>query len=157
MFDIDDFKQYNDTYGHSVGDEILKQASILIKKCCRSHDVVARMGGDEFAIIFWDNSAQKPVKGKTERRSGQSDHPREALFIAKRLKNEIKKADLDMLGPEGKGTLTISGGLASFPNDGDTAEEVFEKADQALLDAKKSGKNRIYLVGKPQNNIDSIE
>ncbi|MCF7958439.1 MAG: GGDEF domain-containing protein, partial [Phycisphaerae bacterium] len=52
LFDIDNFKHYNDTYGHAAGDDILRQATILIKRCCREHDVVARIGGDEFAVLF---------------------------------------------------------------------------------------------------------
>jgi PleD family two-component response regulator len=63
----------------------------------------------------------------------------------------------DGLGPEGKGVLTISGGLASFPRDGSNIEELFQQADKALLEAKRSGKNRIYLVGKPQSDITEIE
>ncbi|UCF15743.1 MAG: diguanylate cyclase, partial [Phycisphaerales bacterium] len=55
VFDIDDFKHYNDVYGHNAGDEILKQAAALIKRCCRAHDVVGRIGGDEFAVVFWDD------------------------------------------------------------------------------------------------------
>ena len=58
-----------------------------------------------------------------------------------------------MLGPEGKGVLTISGGLASFPRDAANTEELFNQADAALLEAKRSGKNSIYLVGKAKNDI----
>jgi len=64
---------------------------------------------------------------------------------------------LHLLGPEGKGVLTISGGLATFPRDGSTMQELFTKADKALLDAKRSGKNRIYLVGKPRSDIADVE
>jgi PleD family two-component response regulator len=62
-----------------------------------------------------------------------------------------------LLGPKGRGVLTISGGLATFPDNGSTVEELFEQADKALLDAKRSGKNKIYLVGKPRNDIANIE
>ncbi|MHC4187985.1 MAG: GGDEF domain-containing protein, partial [Planctomycetota bacterium] len=92
----------------------------------------------------------------SERRSTQSEHPKEALFIAKRFRTEFNKADLNMLGPSGDGSLTISGGLASFPRDADSPELLFQRADQALLEAKKSGKNRIYLVGQPENDIADI-
>jgi PleD family two-component response regulator len=61
------------------------------------------------------------------------------------------------LGPKGKGILTISGGLASFPRDGSTIQQLFQQADKALLDAKRSGKNKIHLVGKPQSDINNIE
>jgi PleD family two-component response regulator len=155
VFDIDDFRHYNDIYGHTAGDEILKQAALLMRRCCRSHDVVGRIGGDEFVVIFWDKHAS-PGQTAAERRSTQSQHPKEALFIAKRFRAEFNKADLNMLGPSGKGSLTISGGLASFPRDAETPEILFQKADQALLEAKNSGKNRIYLVGQPDNDIADI-
>jgi PleD family two-component response regulator len=163
VFDIDDFKRYNDLYGHLAGDEVLKQAAVLMQRCCRGHDVVGRIGGDEFAVVFWDELQAKPAavptKG-TERRSARADHPKEAIFIAKRFVRELEKSELSALGelgPEGRGILTISGGLASFPRDGSTIQELFQQADKALLEAKRSGKNRIYLVGKPQSNIADID
>jgi len=162
VFDIDDFKHYNDLYGHPVGDMILTQAVLLMQKCCRVHDVVGRIGGDEFAVVFWDRPKQQNDGGKNknlvpgrplqERRSTQGRHPREPLFIAERFQREFGSTKLPLLGPAGKGVLTISGGLASFPRDGETADELFVQADAALLDAKQSGKNTIYLVGKPKNN-----
>jgi GGDEF domain-containing protein len=168
VFDIDDFKHYNDIYGHAAGDEVLKQASLLMRRCCRRHDMVARLGGDEFAVVFWDDPSAEgetsPKGGQCpqptdggERRSFTADHPGEVIFIAKRFRREIEKTNLRFLGPDGKGVLTISGGLASLNRDGSTTEELFEKADQALLEAKRSGKNRIYLVGQPENDIDKIE
>ena len=157
LFDIDNLKSYNDVYGHLAGDAILKQAAVLMRRCCRGHDVVGRIGGDEFAVVFWDGRRAKPAGPKTERRSA-AEHPKEAIFIAKRFRTELKKAELHLLmSPDGKGVLTISGGLASFPRDGATVQELFEQADKALLEAKRSGKNRIYLVGKPQNDIADIE
>lgn len=153
IFDIDDFKHYNDMYGHMAGDEILKQAATLMQNCCRSHDVVGRIGGDEFAVVFWDEPQQKSAESAKERRSS-SEHPKEAVFISERFRQQLGNTRFNLLGPAGKGLLTISGGLASFPRDGSTAEELFKKADEALLDAKRSGKNRIYLVGTP-NNINT--
>ena len=147
VFDIDNFKHYNDVYGHSAGDEILKQAAVLIKRCCREYDIVGRIGGDEFAVLFcWEMSESKAG----EERRTHGSHPKEAMFIAERFRKELNAAELDLLGAEGKGVLAISGGLASFPRDGGTIEELFEKADEALLKAKDSGKNRIYLVGGPE-------
>ncbi|MGA1979218.1 MAG: GGDEF domain-containing protein [Sedimentisphaerales bacterium] len=157
IFDIDNFKHYNDVYGHSAGDEVLKQAAVLMRRCCRGHDVVGRIGGDEFAVVFWDDPRRGPLKEEAERRSAMADHPKEAIFIAKRFRKELGKAELHLLGPEGKGVLTISGGLASFPRDGATIGEVFEQADKALLEAKRSGKNKIYLVGSPQGDIAEVE
>jgi diguanylate cyclase (GGDEF)-like protein len=157
MFDIDNFKHYNDVYGHIAGDEILRQAAILMRRCCRPHDVVGRIGGDEFAVIFWDDLRRKSTGTEADRRSALADHPREPIFIAKRFIKELEKTELPLLGPEGKGVLAISGGLASFPRDGLTVEELFGQVDKALLEAKRSGKNRIYLVGKPQSDIADVE
>jgi len=156
IFDIDDFKHYNDVYGHSAGDEILRQAAVLMRHCCRCHDIVGRVGGDEFAVIFWDDPHRKPTDTEAERRSA-AEHPQEAIFIANRLRKELSKAQFPLLGPQGRGILTISGGLASFPRDGSTVDELFDQADKALLDAKRSGKNRIYLVGKPENDIADMQ
>ena len=157
IFDIDDFKHYNDVYGHSAGDEILRQAAVLMRRCCRGHDVVGRIGGDEFAVVFWDEPQAIPVGPVTERRLANTEHPKEAIFIAKRFRSELEKTELHLLGPEGKGVLTISGGLASLGSDCATVKELFEQADKALLEAKRSGKNRIYLVGKPKDDIADIE
>jgi diguanylate cyclase (GGDEF)-like protein len=157
IFDIDNFKHYNDVYGHPAGDEILKEVAVLMRRCCRGHDVVGRIGGDEFAVVFWDDPRRKLSEEESERRSKMADHPKEAIFIANRFRNELGKAELHLLGPEGKGVLTISGGLASFPRDGATTDELFEQADKALLEAKRSGKNKIYLVGGPQEDIADVE
>jgi diguanylate cyclase (GGDEF)-like protein len=157
VFDIDNFKHYNDVYGHSAGDKILKQAAILMRRCCRPHDVVGRIGGDEFSVVFWNVPGIQQSGPQAERRSAAADHPRDAIFIIKRLRRELKKTKFDLLGPEGKGVLTISGGLASFPHDGSTVQELFSQVDNALLDAKRSGKNRIYLVGEPESDIADIE
>jgi GGDEF domain-containing protein len=180
IFDIDNFKHYNDVYGHTVGDNILKQAAVLMRRCCRAHDVVGRIGGDEFAVIFWDDQPVRSKAGKLDsdlvgtkfgtypepsrviparrdRRLATVEPPKEAIFIANRFRKEFERAELHLLGPNGEGVLTISGGLASFPRDGPTAQQLFLRADKALLEAKRSGKNRIYLVGKPQSDIAGIE
>ncbi|MHC4312640.1 MAG: GGDEF domain-containing protein [Planctomycetota bacterium] len=160
IFDIDNFKHYNDVYGHSAGDEILSQAAVLMRRCCRGHDVVGRIGGDEFAVVFWDEpqakSAGMSAEG-SERRSAMAQHPKEAISVAKRFQKELGKAELHLLGPEGKGVLTISGGLASLGNGCSTVQELFEQTDKALLEAKRSGKNRIYLVGGPEGNIADVD
>ncbi len=153
VFDIDNFKHYNDLYGHPAGDDILKQVAVLMRRCCREHDIIGRIGGDEFVVIFWDLPRRQEAIGQTERRSAAADHPKEVLSIAKRFTGELNRAELSLLGPEGKGTLTISGGLASFPEDGHTTNILFNEADKVLLEAKRSGKNRIYLVGKNSSNI----
>jgi diguanylate cyclase (GGDEF)-like protein len=156
VFDIDNFKHYNDVYGHPTGDEILRQAAVLVRRCCRPHDVVGRIGGDEFAALFWDDPNRAATDMTRERRSAAAEHPKEAISVAKRFQQALGNADLHLLGSQGEGVLTISGGLASFPRDGSTAQELFERADHALLEAKRCGKNRIYLVGEPQSDIADI-
>jgi GGDEF domain-containing protein len=156
VFDIDNFKHYNDVYGHSIGDEILKQAAILMRRCCRPHDVVGRIGGDEFAVVFWDDPHVATSDAAKDRRLAEAEHPSEPIVVARRFQNEFGHAELNLLGPEGEGVLTISGALARFPRDGTTVQELFERADSALLEAKRSGKNRIYLVGEPKNNIADL-
>jgi two-component system cell cycle response regulator len=152
IFDIDDFKQYNDSFGHAVGDNVLRQAAVMMRRSCREHDVIARIGGDEFAVVFWDKPKEDdtPQISEQERRQNNSNpqHPSEVYFIADRFRNEIRTSNLSSLGAAGKGELTVSGGLASFPRDGRTVEELFEQADKAMLHAKRGGKNQIYLVGK---------
>jgi GGDEF domain-containing protein len=161
LFDIDNFKRYNDTCGHLAGDEILRQVGILMRRCCRPHDVVARIGGDEFAVLFWDDpyrtdsqAGASPRRApRSERRSADTDHPAQAISVAKRFQRELGHTDLHLLGPGAEGVLTISGGLASFPRDAGAVQGLFQRADLALLEAKRDGKNRIYLVGEPQSDI----
>jgi diguanylate cyclase (GGDEF)-like protein len=148
MFDIDNFKHYNDAYSHSVGDEILVQAAVLMSRCCRGHDVVGRIGGDEFAVLFWEDPKRKIAQAENEERRLAAAHPKEAVFIANRFKNQLKDTELHLLGARGKGVLTISGGLATFPRDAGNVDELFKRADEAMLEAKRSGKNRLYLVGE---------
>jgi len=159
VFDIDNLKQYNDIYGHSAGDEILRQVAVLMRRCCRSHDVVGRIGGDEFAVVFWDEPqamAEVPADDR-ERRSAMAEHPKEVVSIARRFQKELGKAEFHSLGPAGKGVLTISGGLASLGDGCSTVQELFEQADKALLVAKRSGKNRIYIIGRPEGNIEDVK
>ena len=149
VFDIDNFKHYNDVYTHLAGDEILKQTAILIQRCCRDHDVVGRIGGDEFGVVFWD-PPKHVDKSDDERRAPGTEHPLEPVFIADRLLNAIGNAEFVMLGREGRGVLTISGGMSTFPRDGWNLQQLYTQADKALMQAKRGGKNRIYLVGEPE-------
>jgi PleD family two-component response regulator len=73
IFDIDNFKHYNDVYGHLAGDEVLKQAAVLMRRCCRGHDVVGRIGGDEFAVVFWDRQSTEVRSQKAENRKQKTD------------------------------------------------------------------------------------
>ncbi|RMF83198.1 MAG: diguanylate cyclase [Planctomycetota bacterium] len=143
FFDIDDFKSYNDTHGHEVGDQLIRETAELLRGCTRDNDIVARFGGDEFAVIFWD-AEQPRVPG--------SRHPREFTDIAERFRRSIVEHNFSVIGPHSPGAVTISGGLATFPWAGDSAEALLRAADQALLLAKRTGKNAVRLAESESEN-----
>jgi len=124
IMDIDFFKKVNDSFGHPKGDEILIKTASLIKRFSEPY-LAFRIGGEEFAVIINNSSLEKP------------------LAIAESIRNICEK-NLFYLMPD-KRTVTISVGIASCPNDAKSAEELFEKADQALYRAKERGRNRVEL------------
>jgi len=134
VFDIDDFKSYNDRFGHAAGDEILLETARLMNAVVREHDVVARIGGAEFAVIFWD--AEEP-------RQQGSKHPQDVMNCARRFQKAICAHRFPKLLEDAHGTLTISGGLASYPWDGSTADDLLERADRMAMQSKQQGKNAI--------------
>ena len=142
LYDIDDFKRYNDKYGHAAGDEILRETAALMKLTSRPHDIVARIGGDEFAVLFWD--PEPP-------RSPDSQPPDTAFALAKRFCAMVAQHEFPSLGPDAVGTLTISGGLAGFPHDGTTCRQLLRNADARLKNVKRTGKNAIRLIGNPDD------
>jgi len=147
LFDIDNFKRYNDTYGHGVGDEILKQTAMLLKRCCRDHDLVARISGDEYAVVFWEKEGPRQPR-QAAQAPNASRLPSSLVPILERFRRLISSHDFPELGASGKGTLTISGGLAVFPYDAHNMESLIQAADHALMfGAKQQGKNCINLVG----------
>src|SRR6266567_2143297 len=125
MIDIDFFKQFNDRYGHLQGDEVLKQAAEIFREHIRNSDIVARYGGEEFVVIM-------PETGKEL-----------ALLVGEKLRKAF--ADYRFPIPE-SGTaerLTISIGIATFAQDGDSSREIVDMADRALYRAKEGGRNRV--------------
>ena len=147
LFDIDNFKRYNDQYGHGVGDEILRQTAALMRKCVRDHDLVARISGDEFAVVFWEKDGPRtPRDGVPAGPPGRP--PQTPVQILERFRRLLTTQTFTGIGPAGQGTLTISGGLAVYPWHAASTQELIDAADKALMfTAKKSGKNSIYLVG----------
>ncbi len=136
VFDIDDFKQYNDRFGHAAGDEILRETVRLLNSVIRSEDRVCRIGGDEFAVIFAD--LHKP-------RTPGSEPPQTVDEIAQRFQEQICAMRFPKLGIEAPGTLSISAGLATYPWDGDDPIKLLRHADELALQSKTSGKNAITL------------
>lgn len=151
VFDIDDFKNYNDRFGHPAGDEILRETARLMRGAVREHDAVARIGGDEFAVIFWD-------KEHAPRRPN-SQHPHNVLKAARRFQQAVYAHKFPKLLDQTPGTLTISGGLASYPWDGRTADELLDHADAMALESKRQGKNAITFgpaaLGEAQAQADA--
>lgn len=146
LFDIDNFKKYNDQYGHGVGDEILRQSAALMKKCVRDHDLVARISGDEFAVVFWEKEGPRQPRDPAAGLPGRP--PQTPVQILERFRRLLATQDFTGLGTTGQGTLTISGGLAVYPYDAQDAEKLIDAADKALMfKAKQGGKNSIFLVG----------
>lgn len=134
VFDIDDFKRFNDLHGHAAGDEILLHTMRLLKSVIRPSDKVCRVGGDEFAVVFYDPAGP---------RTANSRHPTDVQQIAQRFQKEILSQKFPKLGEQAPGPLTISAGLATYPWDGRTPEELLQTADELALKGKRQGKNVI--------------
>jgi len=127
MIDIDNFKEYNDAHGHLNGDLALKIVAGGLVKNIRRSDVLARYGGDEFVLIL-------PELGKNQARK-----------LAEKLCDVISKTKLPAKKYVPKVALTISLGVATFPDDGDIEENLLKKADEALYLAKDSGRNTVCI------------
>ncbi len=123
MLDIDDFKPFNDAEGHVAGDNILKEVAHIMGHAVRSHDIVARIGGEEFAIIM----PQTPNS--------------EAFRISERIRENIKNNVKPTWKKYYKKQLTICGGVATFPECCSDKNTLVKYADKALYRAKKQGKD----------------
>ena len=151
LFDIDNFKKYNDKYGHGAGDEILRQTAALMKRCVRDHDLVARISGDEFAVVFWEKEGpRQPRDPATQVAARPQQLPQTPVLILERFRRLLATHEnFPGLGSAGQGTLTISGALAVYPYDANSVADLIGVADRALMfKAKQSGKNSIFLVGE---------
>lgn len=120
LFDIDNFKEVNDTYGHSVGDDVLKDITRLVKSEIRESDFLYRVGGEEFVVLF----------------------PQTSLQSAKKVAEKIRKIIQNNLNTIENRTITVSIGVCEVEAD-DIGDSLYKKVDQLLYKAKKSGKNRV--------------
>jgi len=137
MFDLDDFKKVNDTYGHQVGDVVLRQTAQLVRNKIRSADVVARYGGEEFVIVLPETPKENAIRAAERLRKAIEN-------------NEIPTKEFGKLG------ITVSIGVATYPNDAIDAHSLIRKADQALYAAKGAGKNRIEAApDEPEEKQES--
>jgi diguanylate cyclase (GGDEF)-like protein len=130
MIDIDHFKSFNDRYGHPAGDEALKLAAACMRNTIRTIDVAARYGGEEFTVIL----------PQTTKSSAQT--------IAERICRDVEKIDFAFVREKDRGSITVSIGLASFPDDADTLEDLIRNSDRALYLAKEHGRNRVVLFNR---------
>jgi diguanylate cyclase (GGDEF)-like protein len=123
VFDIDNFKQINDDYGHLAGDDYLKRLSLELTQCLREQDICGRIGGEEFLVIL----PETPLEG--------------ALHLANRVREKVR--NIELTNQDRIIQTTISGGVSQFGLHASESRALFEKADLALQAAKKSGKNMI--------------
>jgi diguanylate cyclase (GGDEF)-like protein/PAS domain S-box-containing protein len=135
MLDIDHFKHFNDTFGHQAGDALLRALGDLVGGRTRGQDVACRFGGEEFSLI---------LAGATR----EAAHKRAEL-----LREEVKQLSTTH-GGQLLGKITLSFGVAAYPGDGRTAEELVRAADQALYRAKAAGRDRIVLARDLQPLLD---
>jgi len=130
VIDIDHFKKYNDTYGHLAGDEVLSRLASVFKGSIRSSDYAARYGGEEFIVILPEITPQQGVEA------------------AERIRHKVAE---ERFGDDGESIkVTISVGVASYPESGEDAESVIRIADEALYEAKELGRNQVVLAGTPK-------
>jgi len=136
MIDLDDFKEVNDRYGHAAGDSVLRDVGRLLVQRVRDVDVAARYGGEEFAIIL----------PETRRMN--------AFVVAERIRSEVERY-FKRKGADGH-SATLSGGIASFPEDADSPEALLARADEALYRAKHSGKNLVSVFYREKRRANRI-
>jgi len=126
FFDLDDFKKVNDKYGHEIGNSCLKYVAQVIQASIREMDMAFRYGGEEFLCIL----------PKTDKFG--------ALAVAERIRKTLEKSDLSFLGQKDL-KISLSGGVSSFPVDGEQGDSLVKFADEPMYRAKNKGKNRIEL------------
>jgi diguanylate cyclase (GGDEF)-like protein len=133
MIDVDNFKHYNDRNGHGAGDIVLKKIAALMEGSIRRTDMAARYGGEEFTLVL------------------QGSDDATAFHTAERIRKVIVQAQF----PDGEhqplGFVSISMGVATFPDDADTVEALFKAADSALYLAKEQGRNRVIVYSRAQS------
>ena len=132
FFDLDDFKSINDTHGHQFGDQVLKSVAQLVQSEKRTEDIAARFGGEEMILLL-------PGTSKSS-----------AVILAERIRRTIETMNLNFKG--NPVSVTVSGGVATFPLDTDIETEIVECADRALYRAKKQGRNRIVLFSEEKRH-----
>ena len=129
MLDIDHFKNFNDTFGHEAGDAVLHELGNFLMRSIRKGDIACRYGGEEFLLLLPEATLEN-----TRQR-------------AQELCDEVRKIEVQYRG-EMLGNITVSIGVAAFPDYGESRDDVVQAADRALYQAKKEGRNRVVVAGE---------
>ncbi len=130
MIDIDDFKEYNDRNGHPAGDEALKCLSRVMSRAVRGCDFIARYGGDEFVVVLPETDLS------------------EAKLIGERLRLLVEQPEFENELAYKQGLITVSVGLATYPHDAQTKEDLIKRADEALYRAKALNRNKLCVFSE---------
>lgn len=139
MLDVDHFKNVNDTYGHPTGDKVLQSVSRYLHDSVRQSDVCGRYGGEEFMLLLPNTPG------------------RNAVFLANRLCAGVANIMHSGLGIPSDVAITVSGGVATCPRDATDLDNLVLRADEALYEAKRRGRNRIVQAGIPDPPLDYVE
>ncbi len=126
MIDIDHFKHYNDTNGHPAGDLVLKQIGELLRDNIRSIDVAARYGGEEFCLVLIETNKEQ------------------AKVVAEKIRTLVAHQEFEFENRQPTGKITISTGVATFPDDSEELDALIHLADERLYMAKQAGRNTIF-------------
>ena len=129
VLDVDDFKSYNDSYGHGSGDEALRCVGRVLHESTRADDVVARYGGEEFVVLMGGNIE-------------------DAIEVAERVRHGVEHESVTGNGLLSGSAITVSVGVAALTVDVSSVEQLVEKADDELYRAKRAGKNRVAAAGR---------
>jgi diguanylate cyclase (GGDEF)-like protein len=129
MIDIDNFKAFNDTYGHATGDRVLQTVAQAIRDALRTTDICARHGGEEFAVLLPNTPGEN------------------AYFVAERVRRTLSGTRYTGLGLPADVNITISVGVATCPRDATELDALMELADKALYEAKAGGRDQVVLHG----------
>ena len=123
MIDIDHFKMVNDTHGHQAGDEVLRLLAEVFRESIRNCDYAGRYGGEEFIVILTQSSAK------------------DGLEVAERIRSQASA--LEIVNKESKFSVTVSIGVSGYPEAGQDIQDIIHKADGALYQAKRQGRDRV--------------
>jgi len=131
IFDLDHFKRFNDTNGHPCGNEVLKRFAEILQGSSRDVDIVARYGGEEMVVLLPEATR------------------RDATRLAQRIREQVAATEFAGMGSQPLGRITVSAGVATYPVDAATADELVERADASLYTAKNTGRNKVVWYEPP--------